>query len=1280
MKRRSPYAMILVWILLGTSLVAAEPVLSHAPVAVTSVAEGPGTPSPRVPSDFFTENAGQVANPDVLYYARGSGVSVGFAAGAVLVNLREPAPHDELDSRFRPMSPMAPPTTTPTAPLRGHLVRITFEGANPVLPQARGELPHRVNFFLGDDPARWHTNVRNYAEVVYEDAWDGIDVVYRPSPGGVKYDLIVHPRADLAVVAFAYEGVKDLVVTSGGLTAETSLGPVRDDLPTAWQASGRPVECTFRQIGERTVGYACAGWDGRGDLVIDPLVYATFLGGTTEDDSRTMGVDAFGNAIVGGFTRSVDFPTTPGAFDSSRNGSWDAFTSKIDASGSTLLFSTFVGGLQDDDLWGLAVDEAGSIYVTGTTNSSDFPVTPGGFQPDYAGGSRDAYVLKLDSAGRLMYATLLGGPNTDFGIAIAVDAAGRAHVAGTTWSPTFPTTPGAYDTIQNGGADAFVARVSPTGGTLEFSTFLGGATYDYSNSVDVDSGGNTYVIGLTDSADFPATPGVVGPSLRGTYDGFLAKLDGTGTTLVYGTFLGGTWYDGGTSVAVDADGNAFALGWTISADFPVTPGAYDTTLSGGGSFIAKVDPLGRAFVYATFLEAAANVDPGGIVVDAAGNAFVSGYTDATGFPTTANAFDRTCGTDGTCNYDGVRRYWDSYLTELNAAGDGLLYSTFLGGSKLDWGLSIAVERSGFVYVAGVTNSTDFPVTPGAFDTSYDGDCPGTGLCNVFVAKFDLRTTLNAPPILAWSGEVNYSADGLEPETGTTLTPFTYQVAYMDADADPPLSLSLRIEKPLGVAWGTFPMYQVDAWLGAPHNFTAGAVFTIALILSDIGADYWYSFNATDGRSWATGAPTIPLQAPIVVADRPPTALAVANPNETSMDLPITFDGGGSTDDFGIVAYRWDFGDGGTNTGPVVTHAYSSRGAFLVSLTVWDAAGQVGTDSLTIAVLNRVPTADAGPDQNDTKNSPVALIGTASSDPDVDPLLYNWTQSAGPVPVALTGPGTVTPSFTATIAGTYTFNLTVDDGLGGTDSDDVTVTVVNRAPTADAGPDQVGRLRNALVTLDGTGSSDPDGDSLTLYWTQTAGPAITLAGADTATPSFTPAAAGIYTFQLEVDDGCGGNATDTVSVTLINRAPIADAGANSTVLVGDLVTLNATASTDPDGDDLAYSWTVSPGGVTLSSTTVATPTFTPTAAGTWNFTLRVDDGSGGNDTATVTITVEAPPVPPPTAIDNTWLFVAAGIALLVLLVLLALFAVLKKRKPAEEEKDELIEQGETKRQP
>src|SRR3990172_8039910 len=230
-EHRQRSAIIVLWVLLGASVLAVMPNPSQGLSAAIPVIGESEAPPHRVPPDLFTENAGQVANPEVLYYARGGNVSMGFAVGAVLVNLRERAPHDEHDLQSGPRSALAPLPAIPATPLRGHLVRIAFEGAAPVLPQGRGELPHRANFFLGDDPARWRTDVRNYAEVVYENVWDGIDVVYRTSPGGVKYDLVVRPGADLADVAFAYEGVTDLAVTSRGLTAATSLGPLPDDLP-----------------------------------------------------------------------------------------------------------------------------------------------------------------------------------------------------------------------------------------------------------------------------------------------------------------------------------------------------------------------------------------------------------------------------------------------------------------------------------------------------------------------------------------------------------------------------------------------------------------------------------------------------------------------------------------------------------------------------------------------------------------------------------------------------------------------------------------------------------------------------------------------------------------------------------------------------------------------------------------------------------------------------------------------------------------------------------------
>jgi PKD repeat protein len=410
----------------------------------------------------------------------------------------------------------------------------------------------------------------------------------------------------------------------------------------------------------------------------------------------------------------------------------------------------------------------------------------------------------------------------------------------------------------------------------------------------------------------------------------------------------------------------------------------------------------------------------------------------------------------------------------------------------------------------------------------------------------------------------------------------------------------------------------------PNNYTTGAIYTFSTKLP-AGTDFWYYFRAMDGWQWATGPPTIPIDAPDVISDNPPVAVAQASPTSAFIGDDITFDATASTDDFGITAYLWNFGDMTTDTNPVTTHAYTSHGTFLAILTVWDTANQSDTDTVSISIGNRPPIADAGPDQSVNKSEMVTLNGTGSNDPDGDPLTYLWNQTGGP-PVVLAGADTVIPTFSSTVSGTCTFLLTVDDGWGGSSNDTVNVTVVNRAPIADAGPDQT-VPKKTMVTLNGTGSSDPDGDILTYAWSQTGGPIVLLSGADTVNPTFTPPESGIYTFQLTVDDGDGGVSSDTVDVTATNTAPVADAGPDQTVQKKTLVTLDGSLSFDSDGDPLTYAWTQTSGpAVTLTGADTATPTFTPPKSGLYTFQLTVDDNDGGIATDTVIVTAtNVPPV-------------------------------------------------------
>jgi hypothetical protein len=394
------------------------------------------------------------------------------------------------------------------------------------------------------------------------------------------------------------------------------------------------------------------------------LVYAGFLGGWDNDYGYGIAVDASGNAYVTGWTWSRDFPAVVGP-DTSHNGGRDAFVAKVNPSGTALVYSGFLGGSGWDEGHGIAVDSSGNAYVTGWTWSSDFPAVVG---PDTSyNGGRDAFVARVNPSGTaLVYAGFLGGWNDDYGYGIAVDASGNAYVTGETWSGDFPAVVGP-DTSYNGGRDAFVAKVNPSGTALVYAGFLGGSGWDEGHGIAVDSSGNAYVTGWTWSSDFPA---VVGPdtSYNGGRDAFVARVNPSGTALVYSGFLGGSGWDYGYGIAVDASGNAYVTGWTSSSDFPAVVGP-DLSYNGNDdAFVAKVNPSGTALVYAGFLGGSYYDVGRGIAVDSSGNAYVTGWTDSADFPAVVgpdtsrnggiDAFVAKVGAGGGPTYSISGRVWD----------------------------------------------------------------------------------------------------------------------------------------------------------------------------------------------------------------------------------------------------------------------------------------------------------------------------------------------------------------------------------------------------------------------------------------------------------------------------------------------------------------------------------------------------------------------------------------------------------------------------------------------
>jgi hypothetical protein len=498
----------------------------------------------------------------------------------------------------------------------------------------------------------------------------------------------------------------------------------------------RKVPAAYVRRGAREVGFALGAYDRSRPLVIDPaLIYSTYLGGSAKETAGAIAADSLGYAYVTGTTFSTDFPVSNPAIASELYGGArsDVFVTKLALSGVGLVYSTYLGGSGLDAGSAIAVDGAGRAYVAGSTSSVDFPTTAGAFSRIYKGDPKDAFVAELDATGsQLIYSTYLGGSGLDAAASIAVDASGAAYVAGSTSSADFPTTPSALQTTagsNSANVDAFVAKLDPSGSALVYSTYLGGSGVDTAASIALESSGEAYVAGSTLSPDFPTTPGAFSRVFHGAPtigDAFVAKLDARGSTLVYSTYLGGNGPDLASGIAVDSAGQAYVVGSTGSADFPTTPGAFSRAFNrdpaSGDVFVSKLDARGSALLYSTYLGGSRSDWASGIAVDSSGQAYVAGTTGSADFPTTAS----------TALHPTLAGGSDAFVAQLDSAGGSVLYATYLGGRGSDSAAGIAYGGPSDLFVTGTTSSADFPVTSPAVRTVLGGSA------DVFVVRIGLR--------------------------------------------------------------------------------------------------------------------------------------------------------------------------------------------------------------------------------------------------------------------------------------------------------------------------------------------------------------------------------------------------------------------------------------------------------------------------------------------------------------------------------------------------------------
>jgi Beta-propeller repeat/Viral BACON domain len=679
----------------------------------------------------FEANLGQ-ADPRVRFISRGRGYTLFLASNEAVLTLVKPSADKSAPS----------PTALSQVKLAGQpqarlaVVRLQLAGANrnPRIAQ-EDELPTKSNYFIGNDPAKWRTNIPNYRKVRYQDIYPGIDLVYYGSQRQLEHDFVVAPGADPGVITLAVRGPKKLRLDAdGNLVMKAGSGELRLLKPEIYQVvngARRHVSGHYALKGRNKVGFRIAGFDRHRSLVIDPVLsYSTYLGGSSIDYAFGIAVDSSGSAYVTGETQSADFPTE-NPIQGSDAGFFNVFVSKLAPDGSALLYSTYLGGSGSDEGWAIAVDSSGNAYVTGVANSADFP-TANAIQGSRA-GIRDAFVTKLAPDGSaLLYSTYLGGSTYDYGYAVAADTDGNAYVAGETVSTDFPVVNAMQGVYGGGDSDGFVAKLAPDGSALLYSTYLGGTDYDYSYGVAVDSNGYAVITGQTDSTDFP-TVDAIQTNYGGWGDAFLTRLAADGSA-VYSTYLGGNSSDSGIGVAVDSSGNAYVTGGTSSSNFPTANPIQGSKAGSTNAFVSKLAPDGSALLYSTYLGGSISDQGQAIAVDASGNAYVAGSTSSTDFPI-QDSFQSS--------YGGST---DAFVAKLAPDGSALLYSAYLGGSSSEGATGIAADADGNAYVSGYTQSTDFP-TQNAIQSSFGGSV------DAFVAKIGPP----APVLSIDSTSLNFTA-------------------------------------------------------------------------------------------------------------------------------------------------------------------------------------------------------------------------------------------------------------------------------------------------------------------------------------------------------------------------------------------------------------------------------------------------------------------------------------------------------------------------------------------
>ncbi len=924
------------------------------------------------------------------------------------------------------------------------------------------QLPGKTNYIRGNDPAKWQANIPTFAKLHYSEAFPGVDLVYYGNQGQLEYDFVVAAGADPNGIGLTFSGARGLRVDreSGDLVMKVGRKEVRFHKPVAYQSESSEaaavaggqrnfVAAQYRLESHNRVSFALGSYDRSRQLVIDPtLSYSTYLGGSSNDYATAIAVDGSGNAYVTGYTNSANFPVTSGAFQTSCGGGCsgtteDAFVSKLDPTGSFLVYSTYLGGSANDLGNGIALDAAGDAYVVGQTFSSDFPITHGAFQTQCGGSSCS-------------------------------------------------------------GGDGFIAKLTPDGSALVYSTYLGGTGINQANAIALDPSNNAYVTGYTQSLSFPVTPGGYQTSCKCSVHSvaFVTKLNSSGSALVYSTYLGGTNSDVAYSIALDSANNAYLTGYTHSTNFPTTAGAFQTKLTADtGAWVTKMNSIGNALVYSTYLggnttntttqcEACATA----ITVDSSGSAYVCGLTAESNFPVTPGAFQLTFMSSSSGH--------DAFITKFNPSGSALDFSTYAGGTGDDGATGIKLDGSGNVWFKGNTKSTDFPITPGAYQPA------SAGIYDAFVSELDptgkilLYSTYlggsgteygGATAVLAVDGQVppNVYVVGYTNSTNFPVTAGSLQTS--NAGANDGFVSKFAPSPNVGVSAGLNFGYESDGTKSAPQNITVTNTGNSNLIVSAVNIT---GTNSTDFAE-TNNCSTVAAQSTCTITVTfTPSIVGTENAS-----VSITDNAPASPQLVSLTGYG--LGDGPAVVFTPTSLTFADQLVGTVSAAQPITMSNVGNQSMSITKIvvtgNFLQTNNCGKNLAAGTNCTI-MVSFKPLRPNIltGTVQISDNASGSPQSVALTGYGTyIVLSPTSLNFGTVTV---------GKSSAPQTVTFTNTANFA---------VTMKGISIIGTNSGD-------YSQTNTCGSTVAVGGSCTVTVTFKPTTTGIRTASLSIADGGGGS--------------------------------------------------------------------------------------------------------------------------------------------------------------